>query len=191
MKVRTIAVVLGGSFVVLSAVLIRTEVFSWLTMFLFEAETHYAAGYSEKGFRNIRIGMTGEQVLAILGAPLSKDTRDRCDAWVYEPVAGKGAGPKGEQGRRYDLFGPFTRLDFDAEGRVCRVSGEYLKGQFQGLEKKEIIKKHGEPTKRYEWPYAVMWYYSSPGRSGTYKVRCVYLDEQNKVTSTEAYLFID
>jgi len=191
MRARITAVVVGGCLVVSAVVFFRTEVFSWLTMFLFEEETNYAVGYSEKGFRSLRSGMTAEQVLSVLGAPLWKDTQNRCDAWVYEPASVKGAGPKGEGSRRYNLFGPFTQLDFDADGKVHQVSGEYLKERLQGLEKEEIIRKHGEPTKKYEWPFAVRWHYSSPGKSGTYHVRCVYLDEQNRVISTEAYLFID
>lgn len=43
-------------------------------VFLFEDRTTYAAGYSEKGFAAVRLEMTEDQVTALLGQPLAKQT---------------------------------------------------------------------------------------------------------------------
>ena len=57
----------------------------WLLSLGAEEDTEYAAGYSDKAFRNVRSGMTEANVLALLGEPLEKSPRrpDGTEGWRY------------------------------------------------------------------------------------------------------------
>lgn len=48
-------------------------------------DTQYASGYTDGGFRAIRIGVSKEEVLGILGSPLKvwSDDREGLEIWGY------------------------------------------------------------------------------------------------------------
>ena len=46
-------------------------------------DTHYADGFSEKTFAQVRVGMTKEQVLELLGAPLGDPSAQANSQWNF------------------------------------------------------------------------------------------------------------
>lgn len=85
-----------------------------LTLAFGDDGTVYAPGYSESAFRSIRLGMTTEQVKAILGAPLAegKDENGAPVIWRYSASPRKG---------NYHYRG----VRFDAKGNVVERIAEF------------------------------------------------------------------
>lgn len=52
----------------------------WTLATVYQDDTQYAPGYSDKAFRTVRDGMMEEEVIALLGAPLGM-------SWVFERTA--------------------------------------------------------------------------------------------------------
>jgi hypothetical protein len=79
--------------------------------------TVYASGYSESGFRRVRIGMTPEEVGSVLGQPLRRDSTSPnwspCENWMYsDPPHGLGE----DYWRKWVIF---------RDGKVCYVDDSY------------------------------------------------------------------
>ena len=158
---------------------------------LFNEQTQFATGYSEKQFKTVKQGMPLSEVVGLIGEPLQMSTQKWSEAWSYSPTPSKPDGtPSAGRVRTYDLFGRFTRLNFTKGGIVESTAGD-LHGHFTGLTKQQVLAKIGEPTERVLTEYAVIYHYTLPGKSGTYKAREVYLDASNRVSSAVAEMCYD
>lgn len=53
-------------------------------------DTEYAPGYTEKGFREVRLGQTRDDVIALLGQPLHKRSvrKGAAEGWLYSQSPG-------------------------------------------------------------------------------------------------------
>jgi SmpA / OmlA family len=85
----------------------------WFFSLSGEEATYYSESYSDRGFRQVRIGMSEEDVLAILGEPLSRYSPpdETQTSWQYS-------------GRRVDASYRERVIIFE-RGRVTRRISEY------------------------------------------------------------------
>jgi hypothetical protein len=70
-------------------------------------------------------------------------------------------------------------------------SGNYLANNLTGLRKREVIQLVGEPTDRELSQFEIIYHYTRPGRSGTYKMRQVRFNAAQRVVSTVAETYYD
>jgi len=112
---------LGASVVVLMTMAIvfqRASLDGWQGVFLpalsERSETVYAQGYSYFGFRRIRVGMTEEEVQALIGKPLKVATTAIGGVvWVYSDI------PVSRSYRMREVF-------FGPDRRVTEVVAEFV-----------------------------------------------------------------
>ena len=161
------------------------------TRILTGEQTIYGTKYNEEAFNALRGGMSVEQVTQIIGAPLGVITQAFSDVWSYFPSPSSKPDKHSEGHFEYDLFGPYTHLAFDDKGAVRTVSGDYLKGSFIGKTKQDILGQFGSPGKKQSHPYAIIYRYTLPGKSGTYKVRNVFFDNMGNLINTDARIHVD
>jgi hypothetical protein len=139
--------------------------------------------------------MSVGRVLAMLGPPIEVSTQAWSEVWCYRPAHRKFIEPRGRKGDvfvyRVNAYGKFTRLHFAESGTVLNSSGDYLSGTMVGLKKSDVIAAYGEPDERELTPSAVVYHYSRPGKSGTYKIRQVLLDRADIVLSTVREIYYD
>jgi len=159
---------------------------------LFSESTQYSARYSERAFKKVRQEMSLREVTNLLGMPLVVSTQDWRDAWIYSPGAtGTDSVASVRSELQFDMFGPCTRLYFNTRGLVVSASGDYLKDQFTGMKKQELLQRLGAPAATDAAPFRVIFRYALPRSSGTYKRREVWFDGNQTVRSTLAELYVD
>jgi hypothetical protein len=156
-------------------------------------ETDYAKGFSDFKLKQITNQMTEQSVLAILSHPLDVTTQQWSEVWTYWP---KGSSPQAVHtatGSVFNLFGAVTHLRFTPAGLVSSTSGDFLKGDFVGQTKQQIISRVGEPAEREVRKFEIILHYSRPATSGagTYKKREIHLDENRRVRSVVTNTFYD
>jgi len=161
---------------------------------LFGEQTMFSSGFSEQKFQQIKNGMTAQEVISLLGTPLTQTTQQWSEVWSYSPAGSEPNTTRAKDGTTtYNLFGKVTHLRFTEAGVVAGVSGDYLDGNFIGLTKQQVREKLGEPSQREAKPFEVIYCYTAAGKSGsgTYKRREVHLDASNKVSSVVASTHYD
>jgi outer membrane protein assembly factor BamE (lipoprotein component of BamABCDE complex) len=149
-------------------------------------QTIFSSGYSEQKFQQIKKGMTAQEVISLLGAPLTQATQQWSEVWSYSPAESEPNMTRAKDGTTtYNLFGKVTHLRFTEAGVVAEVTGDYLDGKFIGLTKQQVREKLGEPSERKAKQFEVIYCYTAAGKSGsgTYKRREVHFDATNKVSS--------
>jgi len=160
----------------------------WLALHL---KTQYAPGYSNAKFKNIRAGMSSEEIVAKLGMPYRTSTQQWSDIWRYYPPPQQ-QDPKDTAEFRLTIVPhPYTYLSFSPSGTVDHFGGEYLGGDLAGLTKSQILAKFKQPTESISNDYVVVFHYSGSSNSTHYLFRNVYFDASNRVTQTEAGLYFD
>jgi hypothetical protein len=88
--------------------------FGFIRWFTFDSHTRYAAGYSERRFQQVRIGMTSTQVESMLGSPLNKVgwSSDGTQNWMFSSQVS----PTSDYWRRWVFF---------KDGKVTQVINDY------------------------------------------------------------------
>ena len=129
-----------------------------------DEDTVYAPGYTDKGFRQIKRGMTEQEVLKILGAPLG-------EVWIYETT--KNVWISFENNRVYKR-GPYN---------ITRNSHDISETIRKGMRKEEVIKVLGIPE-RTSWMYS-----ESPG-DRSYRIRTIILKD-DKVAKKIHQFYVD
>jgi len=160
---------------------------------VFNEETRVSAGYSATHFYEITPGMSLSEVRALIGEPLAVSTQRWAEVWSYRPPHTELIEPRGKRGDvlKYSINAIGTLLYFSESGIVLGTSGNYLSNNLTGLKKREVIPLVGEPTERDLTQFEIIYHYTRPGRSGTYKMRQVHFNEANKVVSTVADIYYD
>ena len=158
-------------------------------------QTDFATGYSEGKFRQIKQWMAMQDVVSLLGMPLSQSTQEWSEVWSYWPPGKQPSVTRSKFGTTTvsNFFGPVTNLRFTPTGTVARASGDYLKEDFVGLTKDQVRAKVGEPGDRRLSEFQIIFHYAAPGKrgSGTYKRREVRFNASNNVSSVVAATYYD
>jgi outer membrane protein assembly factor BamE (lipoprotein component of BamABCDE complex) len=87
----------------------------WRFIYSFESDTKFANEFSERQFSNVRIGMSEEEVISLIGKPLGKNCFNYGCNWVYSWKI------KGNSDH-FDLRSVF----FDTDDVVIRVRHEFF-----------------------------------------------------------------
>jgi hypothetical protein len=138
--------------------------------------------------------MKMDQVISLLGPPLTQGTQQWSEVWSYWPA---GTAPNGKRAKdgatTYSLFGKVTHFRFTQSGTVAAVSGDYLDGDFVGATKEQIQARLGQPSQLEVKKFEIIFYYTAPGQSGsgTYKKRKVHFDASSNVCSVVATMYYD
>jgi hypothetical protein len=144
--------------------------------------TVYAPGYSEAGFRSIRIGMTREEVTRILGEPLSVEPAPGYVFWVYAPDDYRN--PR-QQVNGPSVIPPQTTFRADPAGKIVSIDGVYLdvkKGDFFDRQLGEVRKCFGDPFEVFSAPDRdVYWYSKMDGVKGHF-VRIIEISTKGSVS---------
>ena len=136
--------------------------------------------------------MSSSQVLAVLGAPLECRTQNWSEVWFYWPRATSPIERReSHNGLSYDLFGPATNFRLSEDGKVASFAGDYLHGDFVGISTNELVNRVGPPSRREVRDFQIIYRYSVPADSGSYKRREVLFDASGHVTSTVAAMYYD
>jgi outer membrane protein assembly factor BamE (lipoprotein component of BamABCDE complex) len=154
-------------------------------------ETHFANAYSETTFRRVRAGMSAPEVISALGPPLLQSTQEWSEVWSYCPADSTPLQTHSDRVMTYNLFGKITNLRFAPAGTVVSTTGDYLTGDLVGLSKEQLVAKCGEPTRRDLREYEIVYHYTRPGPSGTYKLREIHLGADNRVKSKTSSIYYD
>lgn len=157
-------------------------------------DTEYATGFSEQRFRQVTIGMSEKDVLAILGNPFTVTTQAWVEIWSYYPVK-----KSPSQTNRsvlttrlnFDVPATATELSFDPAGIVTNVIGEFLRDATNGISGKEAEIRWGKPQELFSRPFARVYHYTRSAGGGTYKLREVYIDANERVLSIIAEIYYD
>ena len=159
-------------------------------------DTEYAAGYTEKAFRDVRLGDTREAVLSRLGEPISSYDTEPFRQWIFSDNQQPSFAESGVGNGTYTIF------TFDVSGTVKNVSGQTqpsantirigdgenflrLKGEevknLHGTTLDEIETQFGQPVAVYDYRASKVLYYSRSPSSSHYHLRMVGIDEDGKV----------
>lgn len=150
----------------------------------FKEQTIFAPGYSEKNFHQIHLDTTESEVLRLIGLPLTTVTQRWSESWFYfRPGASITNRHLFTSTFVFDVPEKVTELSYNNQGVVTNVSGDFLKGDFAGLNKEAILSKIGKPNRvDLRVPSRIFWYtLPKPSGSGSYEVRQVYIGESNLV----------
>jgi hypothetical protein len=147
--------------------------------------TVYAPSYSAARFRSVRIGMSREEVIRLLGQPLSVQPAPGYILWVYAPSDGnprpRGNGPTNPS--------PETAFQADSAGKILSVAGSYLdisNDDLLGHQLAEVRERFGEPLSVYSAPERELYWYSKiDGVKGHY-VRYVDISSLGTVSEITA-----
>jgi hypothetical protein len=144
--------------------------------------TVYAPGYSEAGFRSIRIGMTREEVTRVLGEPLSIEPAPGYVDWVYAPDGYRN--PR-QRANGPSVIPPQTSFRADPAGKIASVDGVYLdveKDEFLGRQLAEVRQRFGDPFEVCSAPDRdVYWYSKMDGVKGHF-VRMIEISTKGSVS---------
>ena len=169
-----------------------------LTALSLTTHTRYAPGYSEAAFEKVLAGGRSEEVIALLGQPLSRRTDGSPEQWCYGARAQVEAEERNSwllwSTQRFKLpHGP-PCLVFGDAGRVRQVvrDRDDRFGSMMGKSRSDVLLAAGEPV--YQEPArsrTVLFYSALDGDDGSYKVRSVVLDEGGLVLGKTAYTLWD
>jgi hypothetical protein len=144
--------------------------------------TVYAPGYSEAGFRSIRVGMAREEVTRILGEPLSIERAPGYILWVYAPTNYRNPRPP-RNGP--SIPSPRTAVHADPAGKIVSVDGVYLdvdKNEFFGHQLDEVRQRFGDPFEVFSAPDRdVYWYSKMDGVKGHF-IRIIEISTKGSVS---------
>jgi outer membrane protein assembly factor BamE (lipoprotein component of BamABCDE complex) len=162
---------------------------------LYGEDTVFAGGYSERKFQQIKKGMPMQDIVSLLGPPLSQDTQQWSEVWSYWPPGKQPTTTRTKFGVTTfsNIFERGTSLGFTPTNTVITMSGDYLSENLVGLTKEQVRAKVGEPHRREVREFQIIYRYTTPGKrgTGTYKRREVDFDASNKVSSVVAKMYYD
>jgi hypothetical protein len=143
--------------------------------------TVYAPGYSEAGFRSIRIGTTKEEVTRVLGQPLSIEPAKGYILWVYAPDDYRN--PR-QHGNGPITIPAQTTFQADPAEKIVSIDGVYLdvdKGDFLGHQLAEARLQFGDPFEVFSAPDRdVHWYSKMDGVKGHF-VRAIQISTKGSI----------
>jgi outer membrane protein assembly factor BamE (lipoprotein component of BamABCDE complex) len=161
------------------SLLIAAAAWSWY--WLYRDTTIYAPGYTEEKFSQVEIGMNSEEVYALLGPPLSIDSRAVLEMWLYDDSAAKlDAGTA--------VGSTNVVVAFDASGRV--VDSDFFYKIGPGMTKDQVRKLLGEPL-QITPARSVVLSYSRPGGEVVFRARVIELSAAGRVSRIVQYQFHD
>ncbi len=160
--------------------------------------TRYAPGFTEAAFEKVSTGAKAEDVLALLGQPLSRRTERSPERWCY------GDRPMAEVEEKKSWFfwsthrfklpvGPPCVVFDDAE-KVHQVvrDREGRFGALMGKTKPDVLQAVGEP--KYKEPattYTVLYFSEPDGDDVSFKHYAVVLDANDRVSDRMHYTIWD
>lgn len=190
-------------------VLLLLAIAGSLIAFLFPLDTRYAPGYTERGFRSIRMGDTEEGVIKRLGPAFRTNICKPFVQWVYSGDEQKAFARRGEARGKYSLL-TFRGESLDSVhevsetrtglGSVRIVSGPGV--GFLGLNAEQVEKlkgttmaavkeRFGTPKGVHESNAARILSYSWSPSGGNYRRREVQLDAGGRVVRVERSIWWD
>lgn len=160
---------------------------------IYSERTTYAPGYTEGGFRRIKVGMSEQEVVALVGPPLTVRTQNLWESWYYYPQVSSSTNRQLLL-KTYSFIAPTstTEVVFDHHGVITNTMGEYLKKwNLIGFSKERLLSSVGKPSRVDRRNHARFLCYSLPVLSGTYKIREVEIDGNNAVSATISEVHYD
>lgn len=156
-------------------------------------QTRYATGYSDEAFDAVTEGMSPDQVRSILGEPLRISTQDWRHVWSYFPQGQEPSARRGRDGNLvFNMFGNFAHLSFGTNAQVVAVTGDFLPQDLVGRKAEDVRALYGNPFSVQRSSGEVVYHYSLPGKTETYKIRDVYFDSGGEtVVQKKSYLYHD
>jgi hypothetical protein len=167
-------------------------------LMMLEDSTYYAPKYSEAKFRSIQSGMLEADVIRILGEPLNFEVAEEYIEWIYGPInllVSKHAEP-------YTIQEPvrsgdpreYTIVIAEPAGEITFASGSYLKVDTRSLVGRnlsEIGSRFGKPLQEIHERTRRYLVFSGTTNDGSYHVRKVGIDAENRVNNIVAGWYID
>jgi outer membrane protein assembly factor BamE (lipoprotein component of BamABCDE complex) len=149
-------------------------------------DTVYSGGYSHKKFSQLKEGMNRDEVVALLGTPLTSREERMRDVWTYYKDETKRAVRRGIAGQNHEIviISSTLYIYFDDTGRSRQIVGQVLpEGELRlGMSKSEVVGAIGPPREKSFTPRGQVHSYSGPGSSlGNYRMRRVRFDEGGRV----------
>lgn len=173
------------------ATVLTVSVLAGIGWLVINQKTQYAPGYSKAKFKMVRVGMSSEEVIALLGTPYRTSTQRWSEIWRYFPPAKDQPPIDSVEFRQRIVPYTYTYLSFSPSGTVASFGGEYLGGELVGLTKTQILARFNQPNESISNEYVLVFHYSGSRNSSHYLFRNVYLDASNRVTQTEAGFYYD
>jgi len=149
--------------------------FAIWTYSIYRDTSTYAVHFTEEGFSRIRAGMSTQEVYSILGGPLAINTTVSPEAWFYYET------PIEPRKNVFNFLGPVSRVQFDRNGVVTKVSGIAEHSCHIGMRQAEVLKILGQPAHRARRSAQTL-HYSSPGTYGVFQARMLSVGDENQVT---------
>ena len=168
-------------------------------------DTQYAPGYTERGFRAIKLGDTEQRVQSLIGAPFSSNTCEPYVSWAYSQNKQSSFADNGRasgtcttvtfrRGEVTDIFGQ-RQVSYnmftlgDGQGFLPLTQAEITK--LKGQSPDQIKQRFGAPQATYENKACKVLRYSRSPSSSSYRMRVVDLDADGKVVRTWRCIYQD
>ena len=126
--------------------------------------------------------MTEDQVIGLLGLPLSVDSTLRLETWYYQERGVE----SGTFRKTYRLLDPAQFVEFDRAGLVSRTAGDSVRKVKVAMTKAEVFTAAGEPDRKTP-RVAKLVHYSSPSDRGLYRARVIGFGDDGTVVDITAY----
>ena len=168
----------GATILIVLLLLVGAGVWQWYN----QDFSIYAPQFSEEGFSQVMRGMNEADVYSILGSPVSIETVEMPEMWVYEEVDID----RSLFNSMLDLEKELSAIIFTEDGRVGKVTGRHLAPVKVGMKKYEVISMLGEPQRITPRMFRVL-HYTAPSGSGLYRARIIALDDLGNVVNIVAY----
>lgn len=143
--------------------------------------TIYAPGYSEGKYKAVRVGMSKDAVLKVLGPPLSVDAAPGYIQWTYTDHG---------DGIRQLPGGPaippaLTFVQADLDGKIISINGNFLEiknDEFVNHQLVELRAKFGPPHEIRSAPERDLYWYSKMDGVKGHFVRYIDISKEGTVT---------
>jgi len=156
-------------------------------------KTTYAPGYSHQAFKEIKAGMTEQQVVQLVGQPLERLSSPWCEAWEYGNES-----CSTQTVRRWGIFKTrIVTVYYDSAASFYFNDRGNLSFHTGGLfpdatvskcrNTTDVLTAFGQPKERMVFPAETRLYYSRPAGGATYRATLVILDKDDRVTSTFSF----
>jgi outer membrane protein assembly factor BamE (lipoprotein component of BamABCDE complex) len=150
-------------------------------IWLIRDDTVYAPGYSEAKFKSIRLGISREEVIRLLGQPLSVDPARGYILWTY--ASDDFRNPR-NQGNGPMVMPAQTFVQADTAGNIVGVSGVYLnikKDEYLNHRLEEVRAQFGDPLEIRTAPDRDLYWHSKLDRIKGHYVRFICISTEGKV----------
>lgn len=142
--------------------------------------SEYSSGFDEEKFNSVSVGMTTNEVQALLGEPLVVTEDEFPETWYYQSVEPSKLLPT------FRLDETRRAVEFDQNGKVAATRGLGPVDIAVGVSMSEVRRILGEPTTAIH-RRARCAHYSRPPKFGRFRARVLAFSGDGRVTQIFAY----